>query len=250
MFFLIGSLEINAQVKITPSLGISETFSARGTYNTSKAYDFYEWEGQYGELYPSGTGFLTTNISAGIRTALKHISVGTSLQYQLLRTGNEKNNRLFSNLLGAEINIRFLDTKKVRPNIIFELSTEMASNYKEKYLSTKVYYPVKFDHVTLPGNFNSSANIYRGTPFVFHVVAGCDFRLSDHFSINVGIGYGVRMLRSIKANLTFNHNQSKTDPIKTEYISEPYTVAFHMLDFQIGLNYAFSFHKKEKKADE
>ena len=255
LFTLSAFNSIRAQWRVMPAISVSQNLSIIGGYSTNKVslHTGYHYNSTH---YISYNAYQITNINGGVNLANTNYSIGIKAGYQFFICRDQtvtnpyvKNKFIMnSHFIGFVITNRFRENKIVRPFINISGSTEVKTNYRDRYLSTETYNPT----VISSGNYDNvigiKTNFYQSTPFIGSLLIGCDFRIYKDLRVNLALGYGLRVLKTRYGMLTFHPEQSTMKPVKTEYISEPYTVAFHMLDFQLGLSYAFSFKKKEKQA--
>ncbi len=152
---------------------------------------------------------------------------------------------LASYLLGLNFECRFLNNTVIRPLLALSITSEIATNYKGKYLHDLYYDPANY-YVNTHKIEYVTANLYLGTPLVIHSFLGFNLNASKKVSLNFLIGYGCRVLKGRKVLHTFDPNFSKSKPIKTEVTGKVFSAPFHMIDLQFGLSYTFSFKKKDK----
>lgn len=243
-------LFVFSQGEIQPEIGFSGNGAAFGFYNTNKVHD---WSVQeiHSNPYNSGNGYVGFISKIGSRFIFGNKSFLVSLQYQWFKTGGESQDqtKLTSNLLGLGTEIRFFEKNKVKLLLNVQLMSEVSSGYRNNYLRKQNYRPIKHYHVLPISNYSGEkveTNIYKGTPFIGNFLIGCNVKIVNELSFNFSVGYGLRVLRSQLANLTYIYAVSLTEPTKEENIDKPYLVPFHMLDFQAGLSYTFSMKKKSK----
>ena len=252
-FFIISiCFFYKAQRKIQLEIGFSGTAAAFGFYNPDKVHDFSPYE-SHAKMYESGNGYVGFNANAGSRFSLKNMSVFVFANYQWLSTdfsyisSHGERDFLASNLLGVGTGVRFFEKSRVRLFFNAQILSEVYSDYKGKYLNIKSYRPNSSFYVApnLPTYEKSiKRNIYEGTPLIGDFLVGCNVKIVDELSLNISVGYGIRILKSQYTYLYFNTDVSTTVPVATQHIDKPYNVVFHMVDFQLGLSYAFSFKKK------
>ncbi|MBN9293186.1 MAG: hypothetical protein J0G96_04315 [Flavobacteriia bacterium] len=253
-FIIFVCFSYKAQIKVQPEIGFSGTAAAFGFYNPDKVHDFSPYE-SHSKMYGSENGYVGLNANAGSRFLLKNMSIFIYAHYQWLRARTyskyfDETAILASNLLGIGTGVRFFEKSKIRLFFNAQILSEVYSEYKDKYLSIRNYRPSISFHVD-PGapayEKSLKRNIYKGTPLISDFLVGCNVKIVDELSLNFSVGYGIRVLKSQYAYLHFNTDISTTVPVATQYIDKPYNVVFHMVDFQLGLSYAFSFKKKEKQ---
>ena len=158
---------------------------------------------------------------------------------------------LRSHFVGGTLKYIFREReKRFRPFIKISALTEISTNYKNGYLMDYELIPKeepsKYSYYTSPGyKVSYYSYLYQSTPFVGSFQIGCDIRLIKDLHLNLSLGYGLRYMKTKyvewKENEDF-HEKLNSIPIE-KHIS-------NMLDIQLGLSYAFSFHKKEKAQPE
>jgi hypothetical protein len=197
------------------------------------------------------------NFSGGINLIHNNYNLGIKLNYQyflargfLMNEVNVSNKALMKNhLLGLNIVNKFRETRLVQPSFSISFASEVYTNYRNKYLDRKDYY-AKISSFYMSNSWSDNINIYHSTPFVGDLLVGCDFRIYKGFSANIGIGYGLRIIRVQYANVTFPAGQQPSTPIKEEKLGKPYSLPLHYMVIQGGLSYAFDVHKKKPKTKE
>lgn len=195
------------------------------------------------DFVETGNFFSGTNFSAGTQIDLKKSSFSLSGVYQF--GGNWWGEQgvppyyMQYHLLGVKLKYRILSIEK-RASPFFEITglTEVGTNYKDCYIS---YSWVPSLHAEKFLNSYYS-RFYTGTPFVGNIFFGCDIRLTGDLHLNISAGYGLRVMLTRYADWLYEPTLSKEE-IHEHSIG---TKNLHMLDFQLGLSYAFSFKKKTK----
>lgn len=244
LVLFISVHQINAQKEICPTISIAETVSTVGFYNTTLTGDHNPTDEDL-KYFSTGRSFTTTSFAFGIYLKTKIVDWKIAIDNQVLMMRNDNKIGLASYLLGVNFECRFLNNKVIRPLLALSLSSEIATNYKGKYLNSLYYDPVSYN-VNLKAPVYIHSNVYLGTPFMLHSFLGVNLNVSKKITLNFLIGYGCRILKGAKVLNTFNSNYSTSHPVKTEYIGNVFYAPFHMIDFQFGLNYSFSFKKKPK----
>jgi len=246
---------ISAQWKIMPSIGISEMFATLGDYRPES--NKYGLNDSKPGLHRSSNNFSSSNLKIGLKLKNEKFSVGIFIGNQLLTKRISKmyfikeRSYMISNSLGLGFDFRFRENKRIRPFIEINGFTEILTNYEGKTLYPKDFYPTEIYYSGLnQKELQINGYTYQSNPFIGNFLVGCDFRIYKGLSANFAIGYGLRILKMRYGMLTFYSEQSSSMPDKVEYIGSPFTINFNMLTLQLGLNYAFSFHKKDKKASE
>ncbi len=248
MFFSCATMY--AQQEIQPEIGFSGNAAAFGFYNTNRVHD---WSNQeiHSNPYNSGNGYIGFNSRLGFRQQLSNKSLYFCGQYQWIRNGDIHENKpnFTSNLLGISAELRLFEKSNVRLFFNIQLMSEVYSEYRDSYLRKQDYSPIS-NYYVLPLSSHSyekvKTNVYKGTPFLGNFLIGLNVRIIDELSFNFSAGYGMRMLKSQLASLTYVYNVSLSEPTEQENINSSYLVPFHMLDFQTGLSYTFSMNKKLK----
>ena len=241
---MVFSYTLNyAQREILPTISIAETASGGGTYNTMLTGDYSSSENL--KYKSTGRSFTSTSLALGIYLKTKIVDWKIAVDNQFLMMRDEKKIGLASYLLGLNFEARFLNKSIIRPLISLSITSEIATNYKGKYLNDEYYDPVNYSVNSYKTEYINS-NIYLGTPLIIHSLLGFNLNASKKITLNFLIGYGCRILKSRKALNTFDPNSSTSIPVKTEYIGSIFYAPFHMIDFQFGLNYTFSFKKIPK----
>jgi len=148
-----------------------------------------------------------------------------------------------NHFLGVSLKYLFLNIEaKYRPFIDIKILSEISSNYKNGRLMENNLIPMNHPYGTgqFPTPFYST--LYHSTPFVGSAVLGCDFRLIESLHLNLGIGYGFRIMKTKYASWYENEDLNvvaQDKPTKN--------IRSHMIDLQLGLTYAFSLKNKEQK---
>lgn len=252
LFFTMFSIPVFSQWEFKPVVSLSHNTFLFGSYWTfSNGLPNYSYSQS---LYMTGMLCQRVDFNGGINLIHNNYSLGLKLssQYFVARGINSYKGAKFSYkglmknyLLGLNIINRFRERKIIRPFVCIDLASEVATNYRNRYLREVDYYP----HISFfysPSPWNRELNIYHSTPFVGDLLAGCDFRIYKGFSANIAIGYGVRVLRVQYAEVTFPAGQQPSAPISEEKIGNPYSSPLNYMVIQVGLSYAFSFQKKTK----
>ena len=252
IILFLGNMAI-AQWKVMPAVDFSHSTSFLGIYNTSSAGLPAYWYNQ--PFHLTGTFYQKMNFSGGINLIHNNYSLGIKLNYQyfigrgqLLYQDKGVNKGLMkSHLLGFVITNRFREKKIVRPYFSIALSSEIKTNYKNKYLRELEYDPISFSFVAF-NIWNTELNIYKSTPFIGDLLVGCNFRIYNELSINLAFGYSVRVIKAQYARVTFPAGPPST-PIYEEKIGRPYSLVLNYMTIQLGLSYAFDTHKRKPKTE-
>ncbi|OJX36997.1 MAG: hypothetical protein BGO87_14555 [Flavobacteriia bacterium 40-80] len=193
------------------------------------------------DIIGTGNFFSGTNFSVGTQIDTKKSSFNLSGIYQF--GGNwwgAPPYYMKYHLLGIKLKYRVLNIER-RVSPFFEITglTEVGTNYRDSYISYSwrpTTYASEFS------NLSYSSRFYAGTPFVGNLLLGCDIRLVHGLHLNISAGYGLRVMLTRYAIWSKGYMLSK-EQIHERSVS---TKNLHMLDFQLGLSYAFSFKKKTK----
>lgn len=252
LFFTVFSIPAFSQWEFKPVCSLSYNTFLFGSYWTfSNGLPSYSYNQPF---HMTGMLCQRVDFNGGINLIHNNYSLGLKLSFQYFEARGKDiyNGAKFSYkglmknfLLGLNIINRFREKKIVRPYFSIALSSEIQTNYKNKYLRKVDYYPFVYLFQT-SAPWNKEVNIYHSTPFVGELLAGCDFRIYKGFSVNIAIGYGVRVLRVQYAEVTFPAGQQPSAPISEEKIGNPYSLPLNYMVIQVGLSYAFSFQKKPK----
>lgn len=244
------------QSTIIPSIGVSQSFHFLGIYSSNYNHDLFGNE-IYKKNYNSSNRFFSTNIIAGVVIKNK-VSIGIHLQYQLMLQKvqaiytNENPGFFQDHLIGTNFNVKFFNTKKIRPFIGISILTEIKSNFKDKTLDSDNYSPWELyfnENSILPeGQKSFYVNFYKFTPLVINTLLGCGINITNNFEINIAFGYGLRSLKTRYGIITYD-NQWKPISDKREFIGNAHIINFHMLVAQIGVNYDFPAQRKKPKTN-
>ena len=91
------------------------------------------------------------------------------------------------------------------------------------------------------------SNFYESTPFVGSALLGCDFRIVQHLHATVGIGYGIRVMKTKYIEWHEWEDEVGTTDLEKLLKTAPVTThIFHLLDVQVGIYYGIGFGKKGK----
>lgn len=216
--FFICMYQIYAQKEIYPSISLSETVS--------------------------GGGVFTTGLSFDINYKMKQINLQTSLEYGFLIAGNISDDILNSHLVGIKFLGRFLENKKLRPLFCLAIFSEVGTNYKDKPLDNKDYKPRSFFNPY--GNSIVFSESYIKTPLISYLLVGANLNASKRMTLDFLIGYGLRLIKSTPTRNYLDAKYSTKHPFYSEHIGKSHTTFLYKIYFQFGLNYTFSFKKKDK----
>lgn len=243
-----------AQWEVQPAIGISHNWSLFGIYKTDKVASItnYHYNSSY---YVTSVPYQITNINGGINLVHQDYNLSIRFGYQYfvckqqvsINFSEKVRETMKGNLIGLIISNKFRETKVVRPFFSIELSTEIGTNYKEKYLGAENYNIDKYI-TTASYIWNKNINYYQSTPFIGNLLVGCDFRLYKGLSVNAAFGYGLRILKAQYGTLYY-YPSVQNKPATEIKIGNPYTLGFNMLTLQLGLSYAFDIHKKKQKTE-
>ncbi|MBW7868905.1 MAG: hypothetical protein H3C31_11320 [Brumimicrobium sp.] len=188
-----------------------------------------------------------TNISIGFDTPTSRGSINVSGIYCFtgsLSGRSEKYYLLKSHSTGASIKYIFRESDKTtRPFIKIGVLTELGSNFRDRYLLQDEYIPklnpsTVHSYPVTPPDWKPKllyyySDLYYSTPLVSNLTAGIDIRLMQNFNLNIGVGYGFRIMKVKSAKWKAGEDyreKAKNIPTKSVYS--------HMLDFELGVSYA------------
>lgn len=245
VFCFISSLSLRSQVELKPVISISNTNSSyvlREAFNTDYIFQsFYGINSKFGLEYSMNKGSF---YAYGIYQYSGSYFRDSFFDY--LFDGKLFKNR--SHFLGGEIEYQFYNSgKRFRPFISLMLSKEVSTNSEYAYLSEGfafIFSPMSYESILTSGypiKVTYYSHFYMETPFIGSLTGGFVFRAKDNFSIKLGAGYGLRIMKTKYTEWKEDediYEKLKKVPSETHY--------FHMLDVQLGLAYSFSFKNKSK----
>ncbi|MDD2983803.1 MAG: hypothetical protein PHQ74_10485 [Crocinitomicaceae bacterium] len=241
---IFNCISIFAQREIQPEFA-ALIYTSRQEFYTGKT----TWENPNDKLVSCFDIFYGFKLKFGPRFLSTNKSVSVNLQYQFLQHNNKgyfgNPIVLKSNLLGIGADLRLFEQKRVRLFFQVAFLTEIQSNYIDDFLRSGSYSPTDFPPQQFFGDYVHT-NIYRGTPFVGNLSLGCNVKILSGLNLNLSFGYGMRIIKCQRAELTFIKDQTFQVQTKIKNINDEYFVPFHMLDFEAGLSYTFSMNKKSK----
>ncbi|RFC54067.1 hypothetical protein [Brumimicrobium aurantiacum] len=240
LFCFISSLHVLTQVELKPVVSISNTNS------------FYVFHKSFNTTYIEQS-FLGINTSLGMELSTKKSKINFFVNYQLSGNfipsdffGSILNKKFFkyrSHFLGGGGAIIFNRNTRFSPYISFLISSEVSTNSRSAYLNDSYGfrdYPLLLNGYPSPKTEYWSY-FYISTPFISSVTGGYTFKINKNFNVNLGVGYGLRIMKTKYAEWKEDediYEKLKKVPSETHY--------FHMLDVQLGLAYSFSFKNKPK----
>lgn len=238
-----------AQREIQPELGFSGTTALFG-YFMGRYHDISSGVIDR-RITNSKNGYIGFNTRVGARIQMNDKSLLLAGQYQWISTQDDFNRKeiFTSNLLGINAEFRFFDKNKVRLFLNAQILSEIYSAYKGKYLQENTYRPISqypFSPYTNQTTQTFRTNVYQGTPLIGNFSIGANAKIINQLSLNFSVGYGLRILKSQEAILTYVESISLTEPTSTYLMRKPNHLMFHMLNVELGLSYAFSTSKKDK----
>lgn len=191
--------------------------------------------------------YIGTSMYAGPRIDTRSGNIGLYGMYQF-STNNGSNGffHLQSHFLGGKLEYRILgNEKRVSPYIEITALTEAGTNYRDGYLSIDGWYPEEYPMLyidTYPSySVTYYSRFYHSTPFAGNIMLGVDIRLIEGLHLNLGLGYGLRVVKT-----KFKYWKGQQDLPKEEiHKLSTETNRFNMLEIKIGMSYAFPFKKKE-----
>jgi len=236
------------QVEVRPIVG----FDYRNSFNV------FNWVKSNDENYYNKQLAVGFNIS--IQTILKRSSIDFCFNYQYEGTTKDRElffhtYRYYGHLIGGSVKYTYgNEQERFRPFVKITGLNEIKTN---KYHSFLIYniltsYP-EHTYVTALGSqgnppyvYDYSSNFYESTPFVGSALLGCDFRIIDHLHATVGIGYGIRVMKTKYLEWHEWEDEVGTTDLEKLLKTAPVTThLFHLLDVQVGIYYGISFKKKE-----
>lgn len=153
-------------------------------------------------------------------------------------------NEFRQQLVGLSMNYNFLDyTKRVRPFIQFGALTEIASNYRNKFIDEEDHYPTS-QHSGIVMIYYSY--FYYSTPILAHFSVGMNVLLVKdwYFTFSLGYGYKYQRMKFFKWDLFLG---------ETEFLEESEEPGlhhhYHMLTAKFGFNYTIPVKKKASSVE-
>jgi|SRR5690554_154442 len=161
------------------------------------------------------------------------------------------NSLLRSHVIGVSLKYTFLKNENnFRPFLKISGLTEVSTNYKNGYLLDEGFIPrsesgASYIYPPYPEgpevNYYNSF-LYNSTPLISRILGGVDVKLSQNISLNIAAGYSFRIMKTKYASWYENEDinvVAQDKPTKN--------IRSQMVDFQLGLTYAFSLKKKSEK---
>jgi len=153
--------------------------------------------------------------------------------------------------LGISLENHFLSKeKRLRPYFGLSILTELATNYKEGFLSADIddgtYFLTSDSHAKYPVFYGqssyyifNSSGFYYSTPFFGTASLGFDLRLIKDLHLNFSLGYGLQIMR-------YKYLEWKNDADYRELLkNKPMkSKMLHYINAELGLRYEFSFGKR------
>jgi len=200
--------------------------------------------------------------TVGIETAFKNGNLSLFFDYEYEGTTRERELffhtfRLYSHFLGGGIKYTYRnEMKRFRPFIALTGLTENKTNKLHHFIDSYfdfIGYP-EHTYTTALGSqgnppyvYDYYSNFYESTPFVGSALLGCDFRIVQHLHATVGIGYGIRVMKTKYATWEEWDDEIGTTDVEALLKTAPVTThIFHLLDVQVGIYYGIGFGKKGK----
>ena len=241
--FKSGVNKLSNQI-VQPEIGTSAYVSSLGFFNVKKTPD--DEAGKSKGLRLSNSSYYGIKAFFGARFISNKSSLSLNFQYQYVEDSGKglEGNRILlkSNLLGLGAEVRLFEENKVRLFFKMTTLTEVSSNFINSYLKLGSYEPTDFD-LTEKYIENPTINVYKGTPLLNTISIGSNIKLMKGLSLNLALGYTMRLIKIEYSSMSFN-----ADQITGLFRDNPALIPIHMLDFQVGLNYAFPI-KKQPKAE-
>jgi hypothetical protein len=163
-----------------------------------------------------------------------------------------KSYEFHNHFLGIAIEYNLLsELKRFRPYIHCTILTEIYPSYKDKYIDKSFLYPFNKNTYPIIGWLSTGSEkpiipiygnkFYQKTPIMFGISAGYSVRIFNGFQLNLSLGYNltrwhlkyVRWMNSIELEEKFTK-------------APDFNYSLHSMIVQFGLNYTFSFNKKDK----
>jgi hypothetical protein len=207
--------------------------------------------------------WLESRFKIGSGFQLKAGNIFTSIEYVF--GGNSPGNVYHEKIsaytmkyhaLGGEIKYRGRNLDKIySPTVLCSFLTDIGSTYRGKYLATAGaitdnshsvflnFFPAKtyFSQALSTKNFSY---YYISTPIVFDFIFGNEFKIISNLYVNLGVGITMKGISVgfkewYKGTLEPNSNVSKIYSFNHLKWNTSFNLSF-------GLNYTFSFKKKDK----
>lgn len=237
IIFILIPIPCFSQLAVKPIISVSSTNSSYVNLSTYIEHSFFG-----------------INVKPGIKLSLNMGELFVSGSYQLSGSYNPNNffnEKLFkyrSHFIGGEVSYHiFKNKKRFSPYISIFLASEVSKNSKNTYLNESFGYrdyPFIYESIFSPGyppKITYWSYFYISTPFIGSLTGGCVFRASKDININLGVGYGLRWMKTKYAEWQKNEDINKK--LKTISSKNDY---FHLLDVQLGLSYSFPLKKTSK----
>gem|GEM_PF-3046308 len=207
--------------------------------------------------------WLESNAVAGVLFPLKTGSISTSVIYvyggNLPASFKYEKVRAYTmqyHLLGGEVKYRIRNSDKIySPTIQLSALSDIGSTYRGKYLKTigtitnnihdvEYYFSPANTYGTQALSIKNFTAYYVSTPFEGNLLVGNEFKLLKGLFLNFGIGFTIR---GVKIRYK---EWNKGTPEPESDISDPHSLTGlkwkKEVSLTLGLNYTFSFKKKEK----
>ena len=149
-----------------------------------------------------------------------------------------------SHMIGGSFAYHLLSNqKKVRPYLGLCILSEVATNYKDGFMSRMNYGIINYYTYLTVYPYNSyNSNFYQSTPLLGTISLGCDFRLSKDVRLNFSMGYSLRKMKY--KYLEWYDGDNYREMLKNVPVESK---MFHHINAQLGLNYSFSLKKSPEK---
>ena len=149
---------------------------------------------------------------------------------------------LRTHFLGGKLKYLFRKKEHIfRPFFEVDMLLRVGSNYKKGYPSSNGFVIVDGEIRTDNHGTYEYFQQYT-TPFIGGVLIGCDFRISEHVNLNLGAGYGLGTIKTMERKWYTNYTiYDEKNPSSSVVEREVY----QMINFRIGISYAFSLKKNK-----
>lgn len=264
IFILALLITVNGMAqerKVKFALGLQDNF----VYTMVNLHEYYD---AYTNSPRISTGFSPrsyplynlTSLGLGINIRVKNGNISLYGMYSLkgyiaVYDKSIKSYEFHNHLLGIAIEYNlFHETKKFRPYVHCLLQTEICPSYKDRYIDKEGLFPFNSNAYPVLGLISSGqppivysygSKFYQNTPIMFGISAGYSMRIFNGFQLNASFGYNLT-----RWNLKYVRWMNATELAEKLPKAPILHYSLHSMAFQLGLSYAFSFHKKDKQTNE
>lgn len=209
-----------------------------------------------------GLRFDLTTIGLGIDIRGANANFRLYATYGFNTLADNRNLSYKSHSLGLIFECYFLNNdKRFRPFIGVGATSEIATNYKDGYLDYDDLYftarPYFSKYGQGPGGgpyyyMPYKTRSYQSMPLVGLFYVGCSIKIVENLNVNLSLGYNLSLINYKYVQWSYSGYKEPDESIVKEDYYNSLKTAFvqtgilHTLAVQLGLNYAFSFKKKEK----